>query len=223
TAAQGPALGPRRSGPDRSHPGREHRPVGDAAGLAPDHRATAGAQSQLPLQSLRFRRPQPPLAVPELQGVGHDQAPAQLRRRLMAPAAQALAWMLAGTVLGAVVTALARAYALRRRLIDLPGERRSHQAATPRGGGVSIVLVLLAGAGLLLVAGIGWLDGHRPLPAWPRLCVHALSAALLAAAAWSRGGDALDVSVAFASALVLVNVWNFMDGIDGIAAMQALV
>lgn len=160
----------------------------------------------------------------------------------MAPAAQALAWMLAGTVLGAVVTALARAYALRLRLIDLPGERRSHQAATPRGGGVSIVLVLLAaggilavvapgerpacllaGAGLLLVAGIGWLDDHRPLPAWPRLCVHALSAALLAAAAWSRGGDALDVSVAFASALVLVNVWNFMDGIDGIAAMQALV
>ena len=31
------------------------------------------------------------------------------------------------------------------------------------------------------------------------------------------------MSVAFASALVLVNVWNFMDGIDGLAAMQALV
>lgn len=154
----------------------------------------------------------------------------------------ALAWVLAGVALGAGATAAARAYALRRRLIDLPGERRSHRAATPRGGGISIVLVLLAalfalalaapdawpacllaGTGLALVAGIGWLDDHRPLSALARLAVHAVAAALLAGALWSRGGSPLDIAVAFAAVLVLVNVWNFMDGIDGIAAAQALV
>ncbi len=160
----------------------------------------------------------------------------------MDPAGLILPWMLAGIGLGAAATAVARAYALRQRLIDQPGERRSHASATPRGGGISIVLVLLvalvvqassaaadpascvlAGAGLVLVAGIGWLDDHRPLPALPRLAVHAVAAAALAGALWVRGGDPFDQAVAFLAALVLVNVWNFMDGIDGIAAGQALV
>ena len=160
----------------------------------------------------------------------------------MAAAGLVLSWVSAGIALGAVATAAARAYALRRRLIDQPGERRSHQAATPRGGGVSIVLVLLValatlapgstgaipasllgGAGLVLVAGIGWLDDHRPLPALPRLGVHAVAACALAAATWLQGGGPIDMATAFLAALVLVNVWNFMDGIDGIAAGQALV
>src|SRR3546814_15422204 len=73
-------------------------------------------------------------------------------------------------------TLVARAYALRRDLLDHPGERRSHVAPTPRGGGISIVLAMLVAMGLLahpdrgqvvaialtaigplLVAGIGWL------------------------------------------------------------------
>ncbi|MDH5833629.1 lipopolysaccharide biosynthesis protein [Luteimonas kalidii] len=160
----------------------------------------------------------------------------------MAPSALLATWLLSGIALGACATALARTYALRRRLLDLPGERRSHRAATPRGGGISIVLVLLvalaclaaahptaaltcllAGAGLLLVAGIGWVDDHRPLPAWPRLAVHGVAAVLLALAVWRQGGAPADLALAFLAAVVLVNVWNFMDGIDGIAAGQALV
>ncbi len=151
-------------------------------------------------------------------------------------------WVLGGLVLGAAATALARTYALRRQLIDHPGERRSHTSATPRGGGVSIVVVLLAalavsmsavpghagaaglaGAGLLLVAGIGWVDDHRPLPALPRLGTHVLAAALLAWALLIAGGSGLDAATAFFAAVVLTNVWNFMDGIDGIAAAQATV
>lgn len=160
----------------------------------------------------------------------------------MVAAGLVLSWVSAGIALGAVATAAARAYALRRRLIDQPGERRSHQTATPRGGGVSIVLVvlvalatlaatsaialvpgLLAGTGLVLVAGIGWLDDHRPLPVLPRLAVHAAAACALAVAAWMQGGGPVDLATAFLAVLVLVNVWNFMDGIDGIAAGQALV
>src|SRR5690606_2727313 len=133
-------------------------------------------------------------------------------------------------------------YALRRQLIDQPGARRSHQEATPRGGGIAIVLVLLvalvalaaqsparirelalAGAGLVLVAGIGWIDDHRPLSATLRLCVHVLAAGLLCTALWLAGGSPFDLAVAFVAAVVLTNVWNFMDGINGIAASQAVL
>lgn len=139
-----------------------------------------------------------------------------------------------------VITAWARGYALRRNLLDQPGERRSHASATPRGGGISIVVVLLLasgwlgvwfpgqrewfglfGMGLLLVAGIGWVDDHRPLSPWLRLLVHVLAAGLLAAAFWRAGAGPWVTAVAFLLAIGLTNVWNFMDGIDGLAASQA--
>lgn len=161
---------------------------------------------------------------------------------MMAGPVVLVAWLMASFALGAALTALARAYALRRRLIDHPGERRSHAAATPRGGGLSIVLVLLlacgamtlwwpgqAGAiglaalGLALVAGIGWVDDHRPLSAGLRLAVHGIAGALLAAAVRLAGGNVADQILAFAAAVVLTNVWNFMDGINGLAAGQAML
>lgn len=43
-------------------------------------------------------------------------------------------------LLAALLTWAARGYALRRNLFDQPGERRSHQVATPRGGGIAIVI-----------------------------------------------------------------------------------
>lgn len=138
------------------------------------------------------------------------------------------------------ITAWARGYALRRNLLDQPGERRSHASATPRGGGISIVAVLLLasawlawrspdqrewfglfGAGLLLVAGIGWVDDHRPLSPWLRLLVHALAAGLLAAGFWSGGAGFWVAMATFLLAIGLTNAWNFMDGIDGLAASQA--
>lgn len=151
-------------------------------------------------------------------------------------------WLLTGFVLGCAATWLARRYALRRKLIDQPGARRSHRDATPRGGGIAIVLVMLvamavlatreptripelalAAAGLVLVAGIGWIDDHRPLPAALRLCVHVLAAVLLCIGLWLAGASFLDLAVAFVATVVLTNVWNFMDGINGIAASQAVL
>ncbi|HEY1034244.1 MAG TPA: lipopolysaccharide biosynthesis protein [Pseudoxanthomonas sp.] len=152
------------------------------------------------------------------------------------------AWLLlhfAGAVIG---TWLARRYALRGNLLDQPGERRSHAVPTPRGGGIAIVaMVLLASVilgvqgaadrwllwsfapGLLMVAGIGWWDDHRPLSPGLRLGVHAFAGALLALGIWSATGDAVFAVVALLLALGLVNVWNFMDGINGLAASQALL
>lgn len=149
---------------------------------------------------------------------------------------------LIAAVAAAIATAVARRYALSRRMLDQPGERRSHQVATPRGGGISIALVMLgalawlagtrvlpqpfavaSAAGLLLVAGIGWWDDHRPLPASRRLAVHVLAAALLGWGCWMAGAPWPLALLVLGVAVVLVNVWNFMDGIDGLAASQAAI
>jgi UDP-N-acetylmuramyl pentapeptide phosphotransferase/UDP-N-acetylglucosamine-1-phosphate transferase len=149
-------------------------------------------------------------------------------------------WLATHLCVGLAGTWLARRYALRRALIDHPGERRSHEVPTPRGGGLGVVVVLLLAlawlafdgprdrgllaamaGGLVLVAGIGWADDHRPLPAGLRLVVHAVAALLLGAGLVASGAG-IPVAVAAALlALVLVNVWNFMDGINGLAASQA--
>ena len=150
------------------------------------------------------------------------------------------AWAGAHAILALAGTWLARRYALRRRLLDEPGDRRSHSAPTPRGGGIAIVIAWLLGIGwliaratdaipfleaaaigLVLVAGVGWIDDHRPLSPWSRLAVHGLAAMVLAIGVFASDGNIALAIAAFCIALVLVNIWNFMDGIDGLAASQA--
>lgn len=132
------------------------------------------------------------------------------------------------------------AYARRRGMLDQPGERRSHALATPRGGGIGIVVaVLLAmgalgwwrndpswwaiAAGLLLVGGVGWWDDHRPLPIAARLVVHVGAALALAWGMHLQGAGLPAVLAALVLVPGLVNAWNFMDGIDGLASSQALL
>ncbi len=151
-------------------------------------------------------------------------------------------WLWLHFCVAAVGTWLARRYAIARQLVDEPGERRSHAVATPRGGGIAIVAALLLAAlwlaarspaqaaplssfavGLLLVAGIGWWDDHRPLSPWMRLFVHFIAAVQFAAVLLWHTGSWPTALVALIGILVLVNVWNFMDGIDGLAASQAAI
>lgn len=153
-----------------------------------------------------------------------------------------LAWVLLHFAVAVAGTWLTIRYAVWRNLLDQPGARRSHAMATPRGGGMAIVVAALggmawlaasqpehawslaaSGLGLLLVAGIGWADDHAALPAWPRLLVQALAAALVAWAIHRTTAVMLDAFLAFGLVMVMVNVWNFMDGIDGLAASQAAI
>lgn len=153
-----------------------------------------------------------------------------------------LGWVFLHAGIGAGGTWLARSYALQRDLLDHPGERRSHAVATPRGGGIAVVLALLVAAialgvrdpsqrpvliafaaGLALVAGIGMVDDHRPLSPWWRLSVHLLAALLFAAVLQFVHGQWWLSLLAVLAALALTNIWNFMDGINGIAASQALL
>ena len=137
-------------------------------------------------------------------------------------------------------TAWAIAYARRRGMLDQPGERRSHATATPRGGGIGIVVAILVAlgmlgwsqadpswwwmaAGLMLVAGVGWWDDHRPLSIAVRLSAHFVAGAALA---WSLSLQGAGLPAVLATLVLvpgLVNAWNFMDGIDGLAVSQALL
>ena len=156
----------------------------------------------------------------------------------------------AAFLVSALVTGLVRKFALSHGVMDIPNERSSHAAPTPRGGGLSMVLAcsavfavlgvlgvmpaplciaLIAGGGA--VAAIGFLDDRRPLPAGLRLAVHA--AAAVWAVAWLGGlppirvGDVLLSSgwsggvLAVLGIIWSLNLFNFMDGIDGIAASEA--
>lgn len=149
-------------------------------------------------------------------------------------------WMLAIASLAAsFLLALGwRGWALHRGHVDHPGERRLHQAPTPRGGGIGIALVLLVASawlgegrtafalGLVLCAGAGLVDDLRPLPPALKLALQVAGALCLA---WAFPllpallGKPLGVAAAALFVVGLVNVWNFLDGSNGMATTQALL
>jgi Fuc2NAc and GlcNAc transferase len=149
------------------------------------------------------------------------------------------------------LTALVRRYAMRTNLLDYPNGRSSHHVPTPRGGGAAIVasfmplvlamglfgfieqrlMVAALGAGAL-VALLGFLDDRSSLPARVRFAGHALAAAWCVG--WMNGiphvpifGYTVDLGLAGPLLCGLFIVWtinlfNFMDGIDGIASVEAI-
>ena len=159
-------------------------------------------------------------------------------------------WLPVVMGLSLVLTGGLRRYALARSLMDVPNARSSHSVPTPREGVaivMSFLLVLLILAALgqvswdytwaLLGAGIGiavlgFLDDHGHIAARWRLLGHFLAAAW--GLFWIGGlppltvfGFFLDLgllgSVLAAFYLVwLLNLYNFMDGIDGIASVEAI-
>ncbi|CAI3788181.1 putative undecaprenyl-phosphate N-acetylglucosaminyl 1-phosphate transferase [Pseudomonas sp. MM227] len=160
-----------------------------------------------------------------------------------------LVWLLVVLVLAYGLTFALRRYALARSLMDVPNARSSHTVPTPRGGGVAIVLVFLAAIsglalwGMLeshvwlalfgsgaLVAVVGFLDDHNHIAArwrllghftaggWALLCLGGMPGVIgavdgLAALWWVFGLLYL---------VWMLNLYNFMDGIDGIASVEAI-
>ncbi|VVE20315.1 Glycosyl transferase, family 4 [Pandoraea eparura] len=158
--------------------------------------------------------------------------------------------IIAACLISLGVTAAMRRYALSRQLLDVPNERSSHTISTPRGGGVGIVaamgglaltlpwlgstsvsLALIFGVCGGFVAALGFLDDLGHVPAGWRLLGHFAAAT---AAVWLAGG--LPEVVVFGYLLPLgwighvlavfivvwmLNLFNFMDGIDGLAGVEA--
>ena len=149
-------------------------------------------------------------------------------------AAMGLALLVAWTGCG-----LSRQLALRLELIDIPNGRSSHTVPTPRGGGVGIMLGL--GAGMLLLAldlnwptpypclflialillVIGSVDDRRGLPVGLRFALYA-PVAIGTAALLLWPAPLWIILLSGIYVLWLLNLYNFMDGIDGIAAAEAI-
>lgn len=154
-------------------------------------------------------------------------------------------------IVGAVLTGLIRRYAVSRSLLDIPNERSSHKQPVPRGGGLAIVLVVLSAVliagvmGLLdrseliamlggggLIAGIGWFDDHRDVSPSFRAIVHFIAASWTVF--WLDGLGPVDIGfmsfdlgwigslLAVFAIVWSINLYNFMDGTDGIASVQAI-
>lgn len=146
--------------------------------------------------------------------------------------------LLVGLVLHPVVTRILTA----RSVLDRPNQRSSHSVPTPRGGGIAIVagvLAALSATGVLfeaplpvvasialLFAAIGFIDDLRGLPAVARLVAQIGGATVGTAALafvldWAGWWLPVVVVAATAWTVGFTNVFNFMDGINGIAAAQA--
>jgi Fuc2NAc and GlcNAc transferase len=152
------------------------------------------------------------------------------------------AWFLTGKV---------RRHALHHAILDIPNSRSSHAAPVPRGGGLAIVIVFMAmlayqgligmlplslafvltvgGGGL---AATGYLDDRRTLPASIRFCVHIIAATFAVIVVGGITQETMrhiGLHGAWAAGLIGVvavtwytNLFNFMDGIDGIAGSETV-
>ncbi|HEY1722199.1 MAG TPA: glycosyltransferase family 4 protein [Magnetospirillaceae bacterium] len=137
------------------------------------------------------------------------------------------------------------AWLRRRAILDHPNERSSHRIPTPRGAGLAVVPVILIIWALLAAIGeapsgvwmaglialalmlVSWIDDRRGLPPAVRLTAH-IAAAVVGIMAFPANAlifqgllpPAIDHVVAAIVWIWFINLYNFMDGIDGITAVE---
>jgi Fuc2NAc and GlcNAc transferase len=141
-------------------------------------------------------------------------------------------------------------FALRKQILDIPNERSSHTVPVPRGAGLAFagvflafiavfgltrilllqeLLAIMAGA---LVAAVGYWDDRRGLTIRTRLGVQLLAASIVVASLATfhipgRASSSLLVMTVLVCVEILgitwlLNLTNFMDGIDGIVAIEVV-
>ena len=144
-----------------------------------------------------------------------------------------------------------RRYALAKHVLDIPNSRSAHTEPTPRGGGLGFVVAVLiavpylgylgflvpSGSIALVCAGVfiaslGFLDDHGHVGTAWRLLGHAVAA--ISALYWVGGMPSLVMlgwtvtpgvlinALALFYLVWLLNLYNFMDGIDGLASIEAV-
>lgn len=151
----------------------------------------------------------------------------------------------------AVITRLIIGYELKKCLLDIPNERSSHFTPTPCSGGAAIVtsfllslwvlywrnvisqqiLLAFVGGGVL-VALVGLVDDFRHVKPLNRILVHIVASGV---GLYFLGGvppvviglTILDLGMlghcfGIISLVWLLNLFNFMDGIDGLAASETI-
>jgi Fuc2NAc and GlcNAc transferase len=152
-----------------------------------------------------------------------------------------------------MVTSILSKLAPRIGMIDTPNPRSSHVRPTPRGGGLGVIAGVAVGVAVLsifgptlgnrlswlligsvAIAAVGLIDDLRRAPAILRLLLHVLIATGVSAALGGvtnlplpapldvpTGPLAIPLGALWLASVT--NFYNFMDGIDGLAAGQAAV
>ena len=156
--------------------------------------------------------------------------------------------VLVTVLLSVVLVGVYLQFARSRKIVDAPNERSSHSLPTPHGGGIALLLAfvlglllsawlygewdkpftLIAFAALFLMV-LGVIDDHHHLSVRLRLALYGLVCLLVAAMLLqSVTVDSVVlgwvlVLVAALTMLWSLNLFNFMDGIDGLAAIQTIL
>ncbi|MEN8132667.1 MAG: glycosyltransferase family 4 protein [Pseudomonadota bacterium] len=142
-------------------------------------------------------------------------------------------------------------FAGKLKLIDIPNERSSHSIPVPRGGGIAIACVFLAllpslpvenivslnltyaifGSGVI-IALLGFMDDRSHIPAYNRLVIHFLAAIWVIYFLFMYSNPPLAASgdlywwtftlLLIISLVWLLNLYNFMDGIDAITGSETI-
>ncbi len=157
-----------------------------------------------------------------------------------------IAWGMARLLLPAIIR-LARRY----RLYDQPNERKVHTTPVSSLGGIALFMACWGGvallsdattagewkwifAGALLMFGTGLADDLLDLPAWQRLIIQWFAASCLYFGGWQVQWlegllhmgvipDIVEYGISVFIVMLLVNAWNLIDGVNGLAGSLALL
>jgi UDP-N-acetylmuramyl pentapeptide phosphotransferase/UDP-N-acetylglucosamine-1-phosphate transferase len=153
-------------------------------------------------------------------------------------------------ILSLIITFLIRKFALRYKILDIPNERSSHNVPTPRGGGLAIVITWYIGITVLffwnqidknlyfailcgsILAIISLLDDLITIKPLIRLVIQAITAVI--AFVFLGGINSIIVGgieinlpmiiypIAIIGIVWFINLFNFLDGTDGYASLEAI-
>lgn len=139
----------------------------------------------------------------------------------------------------------------KKAMLDIPNDRSSHQVPTPRGGGAALILTFFIGLfaiyvkevindpmflALILgggfIAWIGWVDDKKGVDAKWRLLVQVIAAVFslfllkdVPELPFTKEFPLLEYLAYLVAAVTIVwstNLFNFMDGINGLAGFETL-
>ena len=122
------------------------------------------------------------------------------------------------------------------KILDRPNSRSLHTTPVSRTGGLGMLpgiliswvllpaaLPLPAWIGVSLLAAVSFADDVLTLPVWWRLLTHSVVAAWFAAVLLADAHGWLIATVATVAIVWMINLYNFMDGSDGLAGGMTLI
>ncbi|MCE5344865.1 MAG: glycosyltransferase family 4 protein [Bacteroidales bacterium] len=149
-----------------------------------------------------------------------------------------------------LLTYIIRYFAFRKKIVSIPNERSLHVVPTPLGGGLAIVITWYIGISILFFSGliekglyfallsgvlltiVSFIDDLVGLKPFIRLCFHfatAISAFIFLGGLRQIITPGIDLNYIFliyplavVGMVWFINLFNFMDGVDGFASLEAV-